>query len=84
MASGDLNYSAGAFLSGETVNLKAKDVTPELPLIDLAKSAVVAANGSAAFTAVGRTMTQHGATVPLYAVAVGATSGRQIGALSEP
>jgi len=83
MATGDLNYGYGAFAAGETVNLFAQDVTPGSALISLAKTATAAASGGAAFTGVATTMAQHGATVPVYAVAIGATSGRSIGGVPD-
>lgn len=84
MATGDLNFSKGAFLPGETVNLFAGDVTPSLPDVSLAKSAVAAADGSAVFTGVNRTMTQHSKVVPVTTVGLGATSARRIMGLPSP
>ena len=80
MATGDVAFGYGAFAPGETVNLSARDITPGVVPVSLAKSGVAAANGSLTIAAVPATVTQHGTTQPVYPVGVGATSGRTIGA----
>lgn len=84
MAAGDVSYGYGAFLPGETVNLAAKDATPGMPAASLAKSGVVTASGSLTIAAVPATVAQHGATVKVFALGTGATSGRVIGAIPAP
>lgn len=80
MAAGDVTWSAGSFLTGETVNVFARDITPSMPDITTGKSGVVGA-GALTVAAVGQTMTMHGTVQPVYAIGVGATSGRRIGAV---
>jgi hypothetical protein len=81
MAAGDVTFSPAAFLPGETVNVFASDITPSLPDIATGKTGVAGVGGGLTVAAVAQTMTQHGATVPVYAVGVGATSGRRVGAV---
>ena len=78
MAAGDLKFSKAAFVAGETVNLYAVDTTPGMPDISLAKSAVAAADGSAAFAGLTATVVQHGQTVKLICAGLGATSARRV------
>lgn len=84
MAAGDVVFGYGAFAPGETVNLSARDITPGFPAVSLAKSGVAAVNGGLTVAAVPATTVQHGATLPVQVVGVGATSGRAIGGFRVP
>jgi len=84
MASGDVSFGFGAFAPGETVNLSARDITPGMPAVSLAKSGVAATDGSLTIATVPATTVQHGATLPVRPVGVGATSGRTIGGFRVP
>lgn len=84
MATGDVTYGYGTFLPGETVNLAARDITPGVTPVSLAKSGVVAANGGLTIAAVPATVVQHGTTQKVFAVGTGATSGRVVGCVPAP
>jgi hypothetical protein len=84
MAAGDVVFSYGAFLPGETVNLAARDITPSIAPVSLAKSGVVASNGGVTIATVPATVVQHGSTQKVYPIGTGATSGRVIGGFVTP
>jgi hypothetical protein len=79
MAAGDVTYGYGTFAPGETVNLAARDVTPGVTPVSLAKSGVVAANGGLTIATVPATVVQHGTTQRVLPIGTGATSGRVVG-----